>query len=945
MKFFRFLLFLLIFSPTVSATFLNFETPTVHPLALSPSRKILAVCNLADGRVELFFTTNGMLTAAASIPVGVDPVTVRFRTEEELWVVNSISSSISVVDLSQRKVVRIIPTSTRPADVVFAGSPERAYVSASLFNLIQVFDPLDFSLLQEIPIKGQRPAAMTVSNDRNSVYVALRESGNGSTILSRKLTFLDTRSAPGPVDDPAGPYGGKNPPPNSGDSFEPAIGAALAAIPPPPVSHIVRKSEDGRWLDGNNRDWTEYVRGSKAPLSGRIQGWDLLDHDIAVIQTVSNSVSYIERLMTMCFDLAVNPSDGRIALVGTEALNQIRFEPNLKAIFTRINLALVNPERGTNAIKDLNPHLDYSKRTIPISERKASIGDPRAVAWSQDGDRIYVVGMGSDNLIVINDQGQRLGNPLPLPAGPSGLVLDATNNVLYVLSRFDAAVSVIDLDTMSVRQTFPLFDPTPVAIKRGRKHLYNTHTGSGLGQASCASCHPDARFDRLAWDLGNPLGENIRGDLFRNHFDHLEIIYPHLHPLKGPMVTQTLQDIIGHEPFHWQADRGGLKDFAVTFKDLQGADEELSDQEVTEFKDFLATIQFPPNPFGRTNSAFSPLPLTNFFATGKGKLAAGTKLPDGHAFPLRGNCGICHTSPGGLGLENTPLLDTNGNHQLMLSSNGRSDGRIFKIPHFRLLPEKLGLFYDRTDSTAGFGFLHDGRVDTLEKFVQDGFPASTDDQLIADVIAFLLLMPELTIPRAPFAFGRQADFSVGKQLDLATDTGRALVNHYLNTNLVDLIVREEGTGHAWNFDFKTRRYQSNRKRTNLSTDDLLSRTSGSNTFRATVVGKGIGLRLALDRDADGIFDGDEEDLGSNPADPNSVPEVSLNIRSMIGDQIELDLLVIPGYGHRLEQTTDLGSPFSATAAGSFVALDRKLTKTEPRPASNAAYYRLSLLKD
>jgi len=24
------------------------------------------------------------------------------------------------------------------------------------------------------------------------------------------------------------------------------------------------------------------------------------------------------------------------------------------------------------------------------------------------------------------------------------------------------------------------------------------------------------------------------------------------HPMKGPMVTQTFQDIIGHEPFHWR---------------------------------------------------------------------------------------------------------------------------------------------------------------------------------------------------------------------------------------------------------------------------------------------------------------------------------------------------------------------------------------------------------
>jgi hypothetical protein len=34
---------------------------------------------------------------------------------------------------------------------------------------------------------------------------------------------------------------------------------------------------------------------------------------------------------------------------------------------------------------------------------------------------------------------------------------------------------------------------------------------------------------------------------------------------------------------------------------------------------------------------------------------------------------------------------------------------------------------------------------------------------------------------------------------------------------------------------------------------------------------GSGLRLAIDRDADGFLDGDEEEEGSDPADPTSTP--------------------------------------------------------------------------
>ena len=77
----------------------------------------------------------------------------------------------------------------------------------------------------------------------------------------------------------------------------------------------------------------------------------------------------------------------------------------------------------------------------------------------------------------------------------------------------------------------PLFDPTPVAVKTGRKHLYDTHKTSGLGQAACASCHVDGRFDRLAWDLGNPTGT-------MNTLAELDAYFP-LHRL-GAVVVKSL---------------------------------------------------------------------------------------------------------------------------------------------------------------------------------------------------------------------------------------------------------------------------------------------------------------------------------------------------------------------------------------------------------------------
>src|SRR5204863_5388479 len=92
------------------------------------------------------------------------------------------------------------------------------------------------------------------------------------------------------------------------------------------------------------------------------------------------------------------------------------------------------------------------------------------------------------------------------------------------------------------------------------------------------------------------------------------------HPIKGPMVTQTLQDIVGHEPFHWRGDRNGLEEFNPTFTELQGADEELSDADMQEFEDFLATIAFPPNRFRNfDNTLPRSVPLTGQVSLGRGQ--------------------------------------------------------------------------------------------------------------------------------------------------------------------------------------------------------------------------------------------------------------------------------------------------------------------------------------
>src|SRR5262245_60136983 len=93
------LLALAIASPA-AAQYVNFESSQVHPIALTPSRARLLVVNTPDALLEVFkVLADGSLAHEASIPVGLEPVTVVAASDTSAWVVNHLSDTVSIVDL------------------------------------------------------------------------------------------------------------------------------------------------------------------------------------------------------------------------------------------------------------------------------------------------------------------------------------------------------------------------------------------------------------------------------------------------------------------------------------------------------------------------------------------------------------------------------------------------------------------------------------------------------------------------------------------------------------------------------------------------------------------------------------------------------------------------------------------------------------------------------
>jgi len=193
-----FVLTLASFASAAEVPFVNWENHPIRALDISPDGRVLAVAHTADQRVQLFDISSGAPVAAGHVVVGIDPVAVKFRNDGELWVVNHISDSVSIVDVALRQVRATLATDDEPFDVVFAQG--RAFVSCSQVNRVLVFDAANPATAQRISINGEDPRALAVSADGRSVFAAIFESGNASTLLGGGLMGI-TVGVPNVVSD------------------------------------------------------------------------------------------------------------------------------------------------------------------------------------------------------------------------------------------------------------------------------------------------------------------------------------------------------------------------------------------------------------------------------------------------------------------------------------------------------------------------------------------------------------------------------------------------------------------------------------------------------------------------------------------------------------------------------------------------------------------------
>jgi hypothetical protein len=495
------------------------------------------------------------------------------------------------------------------------------------------------------------------------------------------------------------------------------------------------------------------------------------------------------------------------------------------------------------------------KTSVTVAEHHACVADPRGMVWKPDGTGVYVAGMGSNNVAKLAENGTRLAT-IDVGQGPAGLALDTVRSRLYVLNRFDATVSSIDTATDAEVGRASFYDPTPVQIKAGRPFLYDAHLTSFLGNVSCAGCHVDATMDTEAWDLGDPQGAMKALDEPCNLGLSVGGTCSDWHPMKGPMMTQSLIGSVGTEPLHWRGDRESLAAFTSGFTGLLGVSTPPTALEMAALENFLATIHFQPNPF-RTFDDQLPMSVPGFSGNPQnGATLFATAALDGGGT----TCVDCHSGPSGAS-------------GTLIAPAALQQSQAINVPQLSGIYKKTGLSFGSTANSRGFGFGHDGAADTVVTLLQRpnftfsaGAPGVQQRQ---DLEAFVMAFPTDTHP----AVGVQMTVDGTNKASGPVTSLLAAMTALADTGAVGLVAkgRAAGIARGWTYVTPASVFQSDRVGETATATALRQAASAGAEITFTVVPTGTQGRIGIDRDGDGYLDRDELDAGSDPADPLSVP--------------------------------------------------------------------------
>lgn len=474
----------------------------------------------AIGSYRLFATvTDGARSVDATLSVTVvrQPTAVRptasstlayDRARRELWVVNPDSDTVAVFREDPPARITEVEVCDRPRTVAVDGAT--VAVACQDGAALDLIDAASRARRQRVSLPaGSRPFGVAADPRGGRFVVTLQDTGALAVV-------------------------------------EAATGAVHATVEVGDDPRHVAVNADGEAL---------VTRWRGSDDGGRVRRVDLRDPSAPrVVETL-----VLRRQEGLDSDTDNSGVPGFLGALAFAPYGRAALVPSLKANVVTGMFRTGLPLRDETTARAIAVELNLDGPTGAMEESWRQVFDDldmaSAVAWSPEGERVYVAMQGAEVVIALDPTSYNVaGSIRDVGGAPEGLWVSPDGARLWVYGFTSRTVRVFDVRDLSrppprvaelattARETL-----TPEQL-RGLRVFYASRDPrmSRTSYLSCASCHLDGEGDNLTWDF-TQRGEGLRNTI----------------ALDGRAGTTQ-------GPLHWSANFDELQDFEHDIRNAQG---------------------------------------------------------------------------------------------------------------------------------------------------------------------------------------------------------------------------------------------------------------------------------------------------------------------------------------------------------------------------------------
>lgn len=394
------------------------------------------------------------------------------QQDKWLYVIAQDTDELLVVDLETELTVTKIKVGKHPHTVILDQAGEKAYVSNEWSDNVSV---IDLGLLEVIDTitTGNGPAGITLDQNESHLYV-VNAYGSDVSVIELKAKKEVRRLTAG--NNPTGIAKS----PDGKEILVTGRRANIAAYDETLITELtlvntqtqraLKKNVESAYLMENAAYAPEgdlavvtLIRPKNQIPSVQVEGGWMMTHGIGVLEREGgNMIQFLldepNAYYPDPFDIEITP-DGKKAFVSSSGVNMI-------SVISIDSIRTMLQQTDPRIRESYANNLDLSRKFVL---KRIKTGDnPKGMALSLDGSKLYVAEQLSDK------------------------------------------ISVIDTETLEKTASIDLGGPVRISVARKGRRLFNNAGHTFQTQYSCYTCHPDNHEDGLVYNMaGKQMGRNL----------------------------------------------------------------------------------------------------------------------------------------------------------------------------------------------------------------------------------------------------------------------------------------------------------------------------------------------------------------------------------------------------------------------------------------------------